>query len=117
MPRRLRRLPCLALPGCAVVGGLLHVVVAAGRLARLRGLAGLRAPLPAGMALLLAPCRSVHTLGMRWRLDLVWLGGDGFVVRVDEDVGAWRVRSCPSARAVLEVPAGGGRAVARQLRQ
>jgi uncharacterized protein len=117
MPRRLRRLPCLALPGRVAPGGPLRVLVAAGRLARLRGLAGLRAPLPAGVALLLAPCRSVHTIGMRWRVDLVWLGGDGFVVRVDEDVGAWRVRSCAAARAVLEVPAGGGRAIACRLRQ
>jgi uncharacterized membrane protein (UPF0127 family) len=97
----------------------LRVLVAARPWARLWGLAGLRAPPPGDVALLLAPCRSVHTIGMRWPLDLVWLGPDGRVVRVDEDVGPWRARSCRAARAVLEVPGGRGRgrAVARQLRR
>jgi uncharacterized protein len=99
VPRRLARLPCLAIAG-------LRVVVAAGPLARLAGLAGLRAPPPPGVALLLAPCRSVHTVGMRWALDLVWLGPGGEVVRVDRAVAPGRLRTCRGARAVLEAPAG-----------
>jgi uncharacterized protein len=104
VPRRLARLPCLVAAG-------LRVVVAAGPAARLAGLAGLRTPPPPGVALLLAPCRSVHTLGMRWALDLVWLGAGGEVVRVDRGVPPGRVRRCRAARAVLEVPAGGADAV------
>jgi uncharacterized protein len=59
-----------------------------------------------GVALLLPRCRSVHTFGMRFALDLVWLDGAGEVVRVDRGVPPWRVRSCRCARSVLEVSAG-----------
>lgn len=116
MPPRLRRLPCLALAGGAGGGGVVwRVAVAAGRPARLLGLAGLRAPPP--VALLLAPCRSVHTYGMRWSLDLVWLGPAGAIARVDLAVAPCRVRSCRRARAVIELPAGHGAALADELRR
>jgi uncharacterized membrane protein (UPF0127 family) len=52
---------------------------------------------------------------MRWPLDLVWLGGDGRVVRVDAGVPPLRVRTCRAARAVIEVPAGGAPAVVAAL--
>jgi uncharacterized membrane protein (UPF0127 family) len=72
-------------------------------LARLLGLAGLRT-LPPTAGLLLPGTRSVHTFGMRFALDLVWLDGEGRVVRIDRDVRPWRVRSCRAARAVVELP-------------
>jgi uncharacterized membrane protein (UPF0127 family) len=98
---RLSRLPAASLPG----GVRMHV--AAGVRARLLGLAWLRDPPADGVALLLPGCRSVHTVGMRWALDLVWLGVDGAPVRVDRGVRPWRLRACRRARAVVEVPAGG----------
>jgi len=79
----------------------MNVVIARGFLLRLRGLAFRRGF--AG-ALLLPRCRSVHTFGMRFGLDLVWLGAAGEVVRVDRGVPPWRVRWCRGARSVLEVP-------------
>ena len=100
LPPRLRRLPSIelaALPG-------VNVRVAAAPLARLLGLAGLRA-LPPASALLLPRTRSVHTLGMRFALDLVWLDDAGRVVRVDRGVRPWRVRGCRAASRVLELPA------------
>ena len=78
----------------------MEILVARSRLARLLGLA-LR-PRPPAHALLLPRCRSVHTFGMRFPLDLIWLDSDGRVVRVDEAVPPWRVRSCRGAAAVLE---------------
>lgn len=75
--------------------------------ARRRGLARADPP-PAGVALHLAPCRSVHTAGMRFALDLVWLDRQGHVVRVDRAVGAWRVRTCLRARSVVETRDGEG---------
>jgi hypothetical protein len=69
---------------------------------RLRGLMFLRRP-PA-YALLLTPCRSVHTFGMRFPLDLHWLDEHGRVIRVDRAVPPNRVRVCLRARAILEVP-------------
>ncbi|HMJ32294.1 MAG TPA: DUF192 domain-containing protein [Baekduia sp.] len=71
---------------------------------RLRGLLGLRQP--PQHALLLDPCRSVHTFGMRFALDLHWLDADGAPVRVDRAVPPGRVRVCRRARAVVEVPTG-----------
>jgi uncharacterized membrane protein (UPF0127 family) len=94
--------------------GGVTLLVARDRRSRRRGLAGLDA-LPTGHALLIAPCRSVHTLGMRFVLDLLWLGGDGSLVRVDRDVGARRVRTCLRARSVVEAAAGEGEQVAAAL--
>jgi hypothetical protein len=71
------------------------------RRARLRGLLGHRDPPP--FALRLAPCRSVHTFGMRFALDLHWLDERGRTLRVDRGVRPGRVRGCRRARAVIEV--------------
>jgi uncharacterized membrane protein (UPF0127 family) len=71
---------------------------------RLRGFLGYARP--PGFALRFAPCRSVHTFGMRFALDLVWLGEEGAVLRVDRGVPPWRVRACRRASAVVEVPSG-----------
>ncbi len=72
-------------------------------LARLLGLAWLH-PLSPATGLLLPRTRSVHTCGMRFALDLVWLDREGRVVRIDRDVHPWRIRTCRGARAVVELP-------------
>jgi uncharacterized membrane protein (UPF0127 family) len=99
MTARLEPLPAREL------GGGLTLVQADTPLARLRGLAGLR-EIDARMGLELPHCRSVHTLGMRFALDLIWLDAEGAVVRVDRAVPPNRLRSCRTARAVVEVAAG-----------
>lgn len=81
----------------------MRIEVAASFGARLRGLALRR--LPPDRGLLLPRTRSVHTFGMRFELDLLWLDASGRVVRVDRAVPPWRVRTCRRARAVVEVPA------------
>jgi len=90
------------------------ILVAADRRSRLRGLAGLER-LPADQALLIERCRSVHTVGMRFALDLVWLDADGAVVRIDEQIKPWRLRTCLRARAVIETNAGCGERFKKQL--
>jgi uncharacterized membrane protein (UPF0127 family) len=97
LPRRLARLPLVRL-----AGGF-PVAIASSCRARAAGLAGLREPPPAG--LLLPRCRSVHTVGMRFALNLVWLDARDRIVRVDHDVRPGRVRACRAARQVLELPA------------
>ena len=72
---------------------------------RSRGLAGLP-ELPADRALHLPRCRAVHTFGMAFALDLIWLDAAGSVVRVDRDVPPRRHRMCLRARSVLECRAG-----------
>jgi uncharacterized membrane protein (UPF0127 family) len=79
---------------------------------RLIGLAWSRRP--RAPALHIPRCRSVHTFGMRFALDLVWLDADGRVVRVDRGVPPWRVRRCRAARGgVIEIPARVSRASRR----
>jgi uncharacterized membrane protein (UPF0127 family) len=79
------------------------VRLAATRWTRLRGLLGRDAP----GVLLIVPARSVHTCGMRFPIDVVFLDDGLRVVRVVRAMPPWRVASERRARAVLELPAGG----------
>jgi len=92
------------LQGVGVSGGLL-VLEATSFSSRLLGLA-LLAELPACTALLISPCRSVHTFGMRFALDLLFLDADWSVIRRVDFVAPRRVVRCRTARAVLETRAG-----------
>jgi uncharacterized membrane protein (UPF0127 family) len=102
-----------ALQRRALPGGL-TLLVAGDRRARRRGLARLDA-LPAGYGLLLERCRSVHTIGMRFALDLLWLDDAGTVVRHDRAVAPRRLRTCRHAHSVVEVSAGDGERFATAL--
>ncbi|MGZ6641160.1 MAG: DUF192 domain-containing protein [Solirubrobacteraceae bacterium] len=86
-------------------GLTLHVAERFG--ARRRGLAKM-APMPEDHALHILRCNSVHTFGMCFALDLVWLAKDGTVLRVDEDVAPRRLRMCTHAKTVIEARAGAG---------
>lgn len=71
----------------------------------MRGLAGLSG-LSAEEGLLIPRCRSVHTFGMGFALDMIWLDRRGGVVRVDRGVAPRRMRTCLRARSVVETAAG-----------
>ena len=94
--RRFRRLPRIQLLGMAIP-------VAETRLSRLLGLALLTRE-RAGAGLLIPRCRSVHTLGMRFPLDLIFLDRDGGVLELRRGVPPGRFIRCPGAMAVLELP-------------
>src|SRR3954470_19446425 len=70
---------------------------------RLVGLAFRR---QAGEPLLIPRCSSVHTFGMRFPIDVVFLDARGRVLRVAPAVPPWRLVSCPGAAAVVETAAG-----------
>jgi uncharacterized protein len=106
--------PRLATLERRMLPGDLILLVAGDRRTRRRGLARLDS-LPAGHGLLFERCRSVHTLGMRFALDLLWLDGDGAVVRHDRAVAPRRLRTCRHARAVVEINAGDGERFAAAL--
>jgi uncharacterized protein len=74
-------------------------------LERMRGLLG-RPPLQAGEGLLIEPCPSVHTFGMRYALDLVYLDPAGQVLKLVQELKPWRMSSCTRAHATLELPPG-----------
>jgi uncharacterized membrane protein (UPF0127 family) len=76
---------------------------------RRRGLLG-RDRLPHGGGLWISPCESVHTVGMRFSIDLVYLDRHNRVRKTRSHVRAWRVSACLTARSVLELPAGTNRA-------
>lgn len=97
--RRLERLPGRVLASGATVHEATTIR------ARLLGLALLR-ELPRGHALLIPHCRSVHTFGMRFPIDIVFLDERGALLRVDRQVPRRRLRSCRGAFAVLETRAG-----------
>ena len=76
----------------------MDITVARSLRARLLGLA-FRRP---GPALLIPRCRSVHTFGMRFALDVAFLDTDGTVLRELRAVPPRRVMRCAGAAAVLE---------------
>ena len=79
--------------------------VASRFLERLRGLIRSDPASREARGLLLVPCSSVHTFGMSFPLDLVFLDRCGGVVRVCRDVPPGRVVPCVGAHAVLEMRA------------
>jgi uncharacterized membrane protein (UPF0127 family) len=73
---------------------------------RFRGLRGRRA-LPAGEALWIVPCRGIHTRGMAFPIDVVFLDRSGRVVGMEENLPPGRFAPIRwKARTVLELPAG-----------
>jgi hypothetical protein len=72
---------------------------------RRKGLLG-RKLLGRGEGLWILPCESVHTFGMRFPIDLVYMDRKHRVRKVRSDVPPWRVSACFSADSVLELAAG-----------
>lgn len=73
---------------------------------RLRGLLGHPEP-EAGEGLLIEPCNGIHTVGMRYPIDAVFVAADGVVLRCERALPPGRfVPRVPGSRRVLELPAG-----------
>ena len=103
-------------PDCSerTLNGGLTLLTARSFRERRRGLARMT-PLPPVYGLRILKCNSIHTFGMRFALDLVWLGRDGRVVRVDHAVAPRRMKLCVRARSVVETAAGEGDGFAAAL--
>ncbi len=94
--RRFRRLSRQTVHG-------FEVLVAGDPVSRLLGLALLdRHRAPEG--LLIPRCRSVHTYGMRFPLDVLFLGPDFQPLLAVREVGPGHRVRVPEAEAVLELP-------------
>jgi uncharacterized membrane protein (UPF0127 family) len=72
---------------------------------RLRGLLGRRG-LGEDEGLLIRPAGSVHTLFMRFPIDVVFLDRDNTVVKVVPALRPWRLAAARRAKRTLELPAG-----------
>ena len=73
---------------------------------RFRGLLGL-APddFRNGSGLWIVPCRGVHTLGMKFAIDVVYLDHEMSVIHVHSDLRPWHVAPVRvQAASVLELP-------------
>jgi uncharacterized membrane protein (UPF0127 family) len=74
--------------------------------ARLAGLLG-RGSLDEGEALIIRPCTSVHTMFMRFTIDVVFIDDKGAVVKAVERLRPFRASlGGKGARAAVELPAG-----------
>jgi uncharacterized membrane protein (UPF0127 family) len=73
---------------------------------RLRGLLGTaESDFRNGRGLWIRPCRGVHTLAMRFPIDVVYLDRDGTVVHVEHNLQPWRFSPIRmQAASVLELP-------------
>ena len=87
--------------------GNMRIVIATSMITRARGLLGTHAQWGDGnRVLVLIPCKSVHTLGMRYALDIAFVDRNGIVLRSERNVKPGRVLSCRGAAFVLERPHG-----------
>lgn len=76
----------------------LELLVADTRLARLRGLLGRRG----SQALLLTPCRDIHTFGMTSPIDVAFVSYEGVVIEAFTDVGPFKRLRNAGASYVVE---------------
>jgi uncharacterized membrane protein (UPF0127 family) len=75
---------------------------------RLRGLMATEVEkFPPGSGLWIVPCRGIHTFGMRFAIDVVYLNAEQQVVYVQENLRPWRMAPVRlSAISVVELPSG-----------
>ena len=59
-----------------------------------------------GAAMIIAPSNAIHTFGMRFPIDVVFVRRNGAIVKIRERVMPWRVSMAHLAYAVIELPAG-----------
>ena len=81
--------------------------VAATHYDRLRGLMG-TAPsaFQEGSGLWIVPCHGVHTIAMRYPIDVLYLDRDSVVIRIEDSVRPWRLTPVLlEAATVIELPA------------
>jgi len=83
-----------------------NVIVSDDLFKRMRGLLGKR-ELPAGEALWIKPCMSIHTFFMKFPIDVVFLDKRNSVIATMKNMQPNRMtRLYPKAASVLELPAG-----------
>ena len=59
-----------------------------------------------GEGMWICPCESVHTVGMKFPIDIIYLDRKHRIKKLKQRVPAWRISFCLTAHSVLELPAG-----------
>ncbi len=62
--------------------------------------------LEAGEGLWIAPCEAVHTIGMKFPIDVVFLNKKRQILKIRPSLAQWRLTACLRAHSVLELRAG-----------
>ena len=62
--------------------------------------------LPPGGGLWIVPTEGVHTIGMKFAIDVVFLNRRRQVVKIRPSMGKWKMALSLRAHSVLELPAG-----------
>lgn len=75
---------------------------------RMRGLL-FRKELELMQALWIEPCPSIHTIGMTYAIDVIFLDKNGLVLKVIENLAPLRMAMCKGAIVSLEMRAGSAR--------
>ena len=83
----------------------IHVAIADTMLTRMRGLLA-RPALNFGEGMLLRSCNMVHTVGMQYPIDVLFLSRDGVVLKIVETLKKNRTSGHVFANCVLELAAG-----------
>lgn len=72
---------------------------------RMRGLL-FRKKLTSDQGLWIQPCNSIHTFFMTFPIDVIFMDKSGTVIKVSENIPAWRMSGNVKAVAVMELLAG-----------
>ena len=62
--------------------------------------------LPEGCGLWIVPCEAVHTFGMKFPIDVVFLNRRRKILKIRANMAPRRISGCLRAHSVLELPAG-----------
>lgn len=98
--------PCYSVSSLKTEGGALWSDIRGAEtfFSRLVGLLG-TSFLDENAGIMISPCSSVHTVGMKMNIDIVFLDKKGVVAKIARSVRPYRFLSCRKSVAVIEVSA------------
>lgn len=71
--------------------------------------------LTADEGLWIAPCEAVHTIGMKFPIDVLFLDKKRKVLKITKNMNRWRMAACFRAHSVLELQAGRSQATGTRV--
>ena len=86
-------------------GAVHNAEVANNFLTRLKGLLGTK-QLGTGKGLVIRPCNSIHTFGMNYDIDVLFVDAGDNVIKVINNMPPSRYSMCLKSSYVIELPAG-----------
>lgn len=63
----------------------------------------------------ITPCEAVHTIGMKFAIDVLFLDKKRKVLKISKSMSKWRMAACLRAHSVLELQAGRAEATGTQV--